>query len=60
MEKKVKIKDLKASPDLDDLAYWLSRSEEDRISAVEILRRQQHGNTARLQSSVAVVQRKRS
>lgn len=41
----------------DDLAFWLSRPPEERIEAVEILRRQQHGSTARLQRSARVVQR---
>ena len=31
----------------DDLAFWLEKSPEERISAVEILRRQFHGNTTR-------------
>ena len=39
-----------------DLAYWLSKSHEERISAVEYLRRQYHGNTARLQRSARVIQ----
>jgi hypothetical protein len=41
---------------IEDLAYWLSKSSEERISAVEILRRQYHGNTARLQRSARVIQ----
>ena len=28
----------------DDLKYWLSRPSQERIEAVEILRRQFHGN----------------
>ena len=43
-----------------DLDYWLKRSIEERISAVEILRRQQHGNSARLQRSARVIQRSQS
>jgi hypothetical protein len=38
-----------------DLAYWLSRSPEERISAVEYLRKQYHGSTERLQISVRVI-----
>jgi hypothetical protein len=34
---------------LDDLAYWQSRSPEERISTVEILRRQYYGSSERLQ-----------
>lgn len=32
----------------DDLEYWLSKTPEERVSAVEMLRRQYYGNTARL------------
>jgi hypothetical protein len=41
----------------EDLAYWLSKSHEERISAVEYLRKQYHGNTARLQRAARVIQR---
>ena len=44
-----------ASPKLD-LEYWLSRPPEERIAAVEALRRQMHGSTARLQRSARVIQ----
>ena len=40
-----------------DLDYWLSRSPEERISAVELLRRQQYGSATRLQRSARVIQR---
>jgi hypothetical protein len=53
--KKYRIEDL--SSIREDLAYWLSKSSEERISAVEILRRQYHGNTARLQRSARIIQR---
>ena len=50
MKKVVKIKDLNDKTDhLDDLKYWLNKSTEERIAAVEYLRRQFHGGTARLQ-----------
>ena len=39
-----------------DLDYWLKRSPEERISAVEILRRQQHGSTVRLHKCARVIQ----
>ena len=42
---------------LDDLAYWLNRSPEERISAVEILRRQYYGNSERLQRFSRIVER---
>jgi len=38
-----------------DLDYWLSRTPEERISAVEILRRQFNGNSARLQRTVRII-----
>ena len=41
----------------DNLSYWLSRTPEERIAAVEFLRRQHHGSSARLQRSARVVQR---
>jgi len=42
---------------LDDLAYWQKRSPEERISAVEILRRQYYGSTGRLQRVSQIVER---
>ena len=42
---------------LDDLAYWQKRSTEERISAVEILRRQYYGSTGRLQRFSRIVER---
>ena len=42
---------------LDDLAYWQSRSPEERISTVEILRRQYYGSSGRLQRFSRVVER---
>lgn len=53
--KKCNLNDL-LSPEAD-LAYWLSKSPQERIEAVEILRRQFHGSTARLQRVVKVIQR---
>lgn len=41
----------------EDLAYWLSKSPEERVAAVELLRRQRHGSRERLQRVVKVVQR---
>jgi len=40
-----------------DLAYWLKRTPEERVSAVEQLRRQTHGSSARLQRVARVIQR---
>ena len=39
-----------------DLTYWLTKSPQERIETVEILRRQYDGSTARLQRIVKVVQ----
>lgn len=40
----------------DDLDYWLSRTPEERIAAVEILRKQYDGNSNRLQRTARVIQ----
>ena len=58
IQKIVKIRDLDDRASIkDDLAYWLSRNPEERLAAVEYMRRQYHGNTARLQRSARVIQR---
>ncbi len=44
----------------ENLAFWLSKTPEERVSAVERLRRQLHGSSARLQRSARVIQRSRS
>ena len=44
----------------DDLAYWLNKSPEERISTVEYLRRQYHGNAVRLQRTVKIIKQKQS
>ncbi len=46
-----------ASSVKEDLAYWLSKTPEERVAAVDYLRKQHHGNTARLQRSARVIQR---
>ena len=40
----------------EDLAYWLSKPPEERVAAVDFLRRQHYGNTARLQRSARIIQ----
>jgi len=40
-----------------DLEYWLSRPPEERVAAVDYLRRQFNGDGERLQRSVRVIQR---
>jgi hypothetical protein len=40
-----------------DLEYWLTRTPEERVEAVEILRRQFYGNPGRIQKIARVIQR---
>jgi hypothetical protein len=44
----------------ENLSYWLSKTPEERLGAVEYLRRRLHGSSARLQRSARVIQRSRS
>lgn len=44
----------------NDLLFWLSKSPEERVSAVEYLRRQFYGSSARLQRSTRIIQRAQS
>lgn len=37
------------SSSIDDLTYWLSRPAEERVAAVDYLRKQHYGSTKRLQ-----------
>ena len=39
-----------------DLVYWLNKTPNERIEAVEFLRRQYHGNTKRLQRIARVTE----
>lgn len=41
----------------EELAYWLSKTPEERVAAVDYLRTQYYGNAARLQRVARVVQR---
>ncbi len=41
----------------DALAYWLSKTPEERVATVDYLRRQYYGNATRLQRVARVVQR---
>lgn len=43
-----------------DLEYWLNKSPQERIDAVEILRRQYNGSAARLQRIIRIVQRQQN
>lgn len=60
IEKIVTRRSLKDASSKDDLAYWLSKQPEERVAAVDYLRKQIHGNTARLQRTARVVQRTQS
>ena len=40
-----------------DLKYWLSRPPAERVAAVDFLRKQQIGNSERLQRTARVVER---
>ncbi len=53
---KKKINDLSLMK--DDLAYWLSKKPEERVAAVDYLRRQYHGSSTGLQRTARIVQRK--
>ncbi len=39
----------------DNLAYWKSRPPEERIAAVEELRKQYYGSSTRLQGNIRVI-----
>lgn len=55
---KKKLGDLKN--DKSDLNYWLSKTPDERILAVEELRRQYAGSEERLQRVVKIIKRKKS
>ena len=58
IQKVVKVKNFKENNSaIEDLEYWMSKTREERLSTVEYLRRQYHGNTARLQRVARVIQR---
>ena len=55
---KVEIRSLdKAKYDRADLAHWLSRTPNERIEAVENLRKQVDGSSARLQRTLRIIKR---
>lgn len=58
IQKVVKLKNLNENNSvIEDLEYWMSKTHNERLSTVEYLRRQYHGNTARLQRVARVIQR---
>lgn len=40
-----------------DIEYWSSRDSKERIETVELLRRQNHGSSERLQRTARVIER---
>jgi hypothetical protein len=44
----------------ENLAYWLSKSPEERVAAVETLRQMHYGNLPRLQRCARVIKRSQS
>lgn len=61
IKKVVEIHDLNDSQQQKrDLSFWLNKSHQERINAVEYLRRQNHGSSARLQRIAKVIQRPQS
>jgi hypothetical protein len=61
IEKVVRKRNLKDLAEVEEnLAYWLSKTSDERISAVEYLRRQLNGSSTRLQRSTRVIQRSQS
>jgi len=59
MEKRVTKQDLHDRSGVqENLAYWLSRPPEERIAAVEMLRKQYYGTIPRLQRTVEIIQLK--
>ena len=57
IKKVITKRNLDDSSQLDDLSYWQNRPPDERISAVEILRRQYYGNSKRLQRVSRIVDR---
>jgi hypothetical protein len=56
IKKVIRRKKLSTFSENEDLKYWLSKSPQERIEAVEILRKQYDGNTERLQRVVRIIQ----
>ena len=59
IQKVIHIKNIKEENQrLDDLKFWLEKPESERISAVEVLRKQYHGTLPRLQRVLRVIKQK--
>ena len=58
IERVVKKRDLNSHDEIkENLEYWLSRPPEERVAAVDYLRKQVYGDSVRLQRVVRVIQR---
>ncbi len=58
IRKVVKKRDLRNFSSIkEDLSYWLSKAPEERVAAVDYLRKQYHGSAERLQRSARVIKR---
>ncbi len=58
MERTIKKRSLQeAGSARDELSYWLGKSPEERVAAVDALRRQYYGSAERLQRVARVIQR---
>ena len=57
LEKVVKKVPLNQSSVKEDLSFWLAKPPEERLAAVERLRKQIDGSTVRLQRVARVIQR---
>jgi len=61
MQKTVKKADLRNFSEIrENLSYWLSKTPEERLSALEHLRKTFHGTSGRLQRAARIAQRKKS
>lgn len=56
IKKVVKIKNLSELSSMDELDYWMSKSPQERIEAIEYPRKIQYGDTTRLQRVVRIIQ----
>jgi len=60
IEKTKRITKLTDSADRDNLAYWLEKTPEERLEAVEFMRRHYYGDTTGFQRVARVVEQERS
>ncbi len=57
IQKVITKRKINESSSSEDLEYWLSRTVEERISTVEILRQQHYGSSERLQRVSRIIER---